>query len=394
MPPKRAKTVNGAVTTTKRIKGNPSSPSDSDSEVATKEQKKTTDLWTLPKQNGLDQEDELVIPKRYRTQKQQPMPKKKASALSSTTKATSITTTTAAATPKFQDSYTKPQQQPQATSVLRNAKSISSLENQENQILTTNSAEKTIAKPKDNGVGKIPIKTGLSMSYEQLEAAYHELNTKYKRLKQLKETDAEKNLEDYRAKLEEANCSAENYRTRIEPQLESALRTQEKLRDNNEVLNAKVRTLQRQLREYEEKIRQRELEDKAKAKTASLESILASPEVTPTSTGVMSTIKMYENLSGLKVIPQDIYPLSSSRNTLPKVWDCEHSGPHGTLCFTLTYDYEKKCVSYEPHLDATRDEKLMQVLPEYLTTDIEFDQEFESKFFWRILNFNHEDSKV
>lgn len=47
-----------------------------------------------------------------------------------------------------------------------------------------------------------------------------ELNVKYKRLKQLKVTDAEKNLEDYRAKLEEATRSAENYRAQIEPQLE------------------------------------------------------------------------------------------------------------------------------------------------------------------------------
>lgn len=90
-----------------------------------------------------------------------------------------------------------------------------------------------------------------------------------------------------------------------------------------------VRTLQRQVREYDEKNRQREQEDRIKAKTASMESILASPDVTPTSAAKASTINMYENLSGLKILPQDIHP-QSSKEKLPTTWDCEHSGPRGS----------------------------------------------------------------
>jgi hypothetical protein len=48
-------------------------------------------------------------------------------------------------------------------------------------------------------------------------------------------------------------------------------------------------------------------------------------------------------------------------------------------------------VTYVPKIDRKRDEKLLKNLPDYLTDEIEFDREFESKFFWRILNFNNDD---
>jgi hypothetical protein len=89
-----------------------------------------------------------------------------------------------------------------------------------------------------------------------------------------------------------------------------------------------VRTLQRQVREYEEKNRLREQEERLKAKTASMESILASPDVTLPSTANASTINLYENLSGLKILPRDVHT-QSSKEKLPTTWDCEHSGPRG-----------------------------------------------------------------
>lgn len=58
-----------------------------------------------------------------------------------------------------------------------------------------------------------------------------------------------------------------------------------------------------------------------------MELILASPDVTPTSAAKASTINMYENLSGLKILPRDIQP---SKEKLPTTWDCEHSGPRGS----------------------------------------------------------------
>ncbi|KAF8982435.1 hypothetical protein BGZ46_001274 [Entomortierella lignicola] len=256
---------------------------------------------------------------------------------------------------------------------------------------SSNDSNSTIAsKTKDDKKASLkPSKATSSMSPEQLAAAYEELNAKYKRLKQLRETEAEKNLNECLAKLEESTRSAENYRAQTEPQLESGLRIQEKLRASNEELNANVRLLQRKVRDYEEKIRKREQEDKAKEKIVSMESVLASPDVTPSSAGALSTIKMIENLSGFKTIARDIFP-RSSKDTIPKVWDCEHSGPRGTLRFTLTYDYTTNKVSYCPILDRKKDEELIRLLPDYLTDELEFNREFESKFFWRVLNFNHE----
>ncbi|KAG0280952.1 hypothetical protein BGZ95_007806 [Linnemannia exigua] len=229
-----------------------------------------------------------------------------------------------------------------------------------------------------------------SMSLEELTTALEELKDKYRRLQQLRETDAERNLTECRAQLEENILSAANYRAKIEPQLESALRANEKLRENNEIANAKVRTLQRQVRDHEDTLKQRDQEEKIRAKTASMEAVLASPDVTPHTASAISSIKMYENLSGFKLVPRDIFP-RSNKDKIPAVWDCEHSGPRGTLRFTLTYNYTTNIVTYVPNIDPKRDEKLLKNLPDYLMDEIEFDRESESKFFWRILNFNNED---
>jgi len=60
------------------------------------------------------------------------------------------------------------------------------------------------------------------------------------------------------------------------------------------------------------------------------------------------------------------------------------------LRFTLTYSTKSTLVTYSPIIDSKRDAELLKVLPNYLTVDIEFEKEYESKFFWRILNFNNE----
>ncbi|KAG0315030.1 hypothetical protein BGZ97_008719 [Linnemannia gamsii] len=270
------------------------------------------------------------------------------------------------------------------SSSMLKARKDTSFENQEN--IDTR-------RPRDDGSKptKKPMRqTPSAMSHEQLAAALDELKDKHRRLQQLRETDAERNLAECRAQLDETIRSAANYRAKIEPQLESALRVNEKLRENNEIANAKVRTLQRQVRDHEDTLKQRDQEDKIKAKTASMESVLASPDVTPNTASAISTIKMYENLSGFKLVPRDIFP-RSNKEKIPAIWDCEHSGPRGTLRFTLTYNYSTSMVTYVPKIDRKRDEKLLKNLPDYLTDEIEFDREFESKFFWRILNFNNDD---
>jgi hypothetical protein len=63
--------------------------------------------------------------------------------------------------------------------------------------------------------------------------AFEELKDKYKRLQQLRETDAERNLSECRAQLEENIQSAANYRAKIEPQLECKLPTYLIFRDSS-----------------------------------------------------------------------------------------------------------------------------------------------------------------
>ncbi|KAF9365378.1 hypothetical protein BGX34_010200 [Mortierella sp. NVP85] len=411
MPPKR--TTATVDTAPKRIKAlSYDSNDDNDEQPTGRPSRKAAQKEVRYQEVNIDdyEDDDEPLVRNYK----QPRPKPKKKGLSSTVKA--------ASEPKV----VKSKQQPNTTTDLTKAPSASlakapstsskaptaslikptsalppssilktkanwNQENQENKAITSNSNSGS-NKTTDSGKGMKKPASVPSMSADQLSAALEDLKLKYKRLQQLRMTDAEKNLEDCRTKLEEATHSAENYRAQIEPQLESALRNQEKLRENNEILNAKVRTLQRQVREYEEKNRLREQEERLKAKTASMESILASPDATLPSTAKASTISLYENLSGLKILPRDVHT-QSSKEKQPTTWDCEHSGPRGTLRFSLTYDNKSNKVSYTPYIDEKRDKELLEHLPDYLTDEIEFERQFEARFFWRMLSFNNDDAR-
>ncbi|KAG0365059.1 hypothetical protein BC939DRAFT_445021 [Gamsiella multidivaricata] len=383
MLPKRANPAGKPALSVKRVKAASYGNSDSDSEDTYRPQKKTLAKMDLPNMDDAANEEEESLIRHYSTKQPQAKSKKKISP-EYPTAASEL-----ALTKSQQQQRKQPKSAPPAA-LSRQSSALKSKASHDNQENVESPYSTFVSSTKSKGIGKESARTTSSMTAEQLVVALDELNVKYKRLKQLRMTEAEKNLEDCRAKLEEATRSAENYRAQMELQLESALRTQEKLRDNSEVMNAKVRTLQRQVRDCEGKLRQHEQEDRVRAKTASMQSVLASPDVTPNTAATVSTIKMYENLSGFKLVPRDIFP-GSSKNKLPTIWDCEQTGPRGTLHFTLTYDYENNLVSYSPSIDEKRDEKLLKSLPDYLTDDIEFERQFESKFFWRMLNFNNED---
>ncbi|KAG0230339.1 hypothetical protein BGW41_002559 [Actinomortierella wolfii] len=243
-------------------------------------------------------------------------------------------------------------------------------ENQENRDQATPVPEEHI--PKKNKSQRAPN----SMSLEQLQAAYDDLKEQYNHLQSLRTTEAERHMEEYRVKLQAANRTLEQYKSKVEPQLE-------------------VRSLQHQLRDYEAKEKQRAKEDRARERTLSMEKLLASPDVNRQSASLVKTMAMYQNLTGLKVTPCNEHlwgtPSPSYPNeTHPETWECEHTGPLGTLRFSLSYDTKTDLVTYTPSIDPDKDARLIQSLPEYMTVEIEFERQFESKLFWRILNYNHD----
>ncbi|KAF9326621.1 hypothetical protein BG006_009972 [Podila minutissima] len=212
---------------------------------------------------------------------------------------------------------------------------------------------------------KRPPRTPPVMTNEQLTAALEEVEAKYNHLKKLRMTDAESHLEDYRQKLEEATTSAEQYRTQTEQLLT-------------------FRTLEQQVREHERKEKARTQEDKKRARTTDMESVLASPGVTPNMAAHARTIHMYEDITGIKITPR-----LDSRSSPNAIWDLEHTGNFGTLHFSLTYNTDET-VEYKPYLQKDKDAKLIKSLPEYMTDEITFDKSYESKFFWRLMNYNHD----
>ncbi|KAF9966152.1 hypothetical protein BGZ70_003151 [Mortierella alpina] len=357
--------------------------SDSEPE-APRSSKMALALKDLP---DLDDSDDEPLVRRMKSQQPRPKPARRGVP---TTSASGTKAASAKPQPQQQQPQQQQQQQQQQSAVLKSKRGKgSTMENQENASVELSKASKISAvTAKDDGKsGKKNPRTASSMTPEQLAAAYEDLSAKYKHLKQLRVTEAERLLDEYRAKLEEATQSAENYRAQMEPQLESALRNQEKLRDKAEILNAQVRTLQRQLRDCEEKFRQQyEQEQKAKAKNSALKSTSALEDTTPS--GPANSIKELEDRTCFKFVPRDAHP-RSNKEKRPNVWDCENIGYHGTLRFSLTYDLTCDKVTYTPRIEEKRDAKLLRHLPDYLTEEIEFQSQFESKLFENMLAFNN-----
>lgn len=83
------------------------------------------------------------------------------------------------------------------------------------------------------------------------------------------------------------------------------------------------------------------------------------------------------------------YQIQASCNYVPQfliLFFC----PPLALCFTLTYNHAEESIQYNPYLQKDKDAKLIKSLPEYLTDEITFNKNYESKFFWRLINYNHE----
>ncbi|KAG0056102.1 hypothetical protein BGZ83_006363 [Gryganskiella cystojenkinii] len=136
------------------------------------------------------------------------------------------------------------------------------------------------------------------MTKEEIAIALEDLQKKYKKLKYLRHTEAESHLDEYKSKLDEMTLSTENYRAQMEPQFNAALRSEILLRDTNEILNAKVRTLQRDLRDARDNLKQVEKDAKTRAKDASLNSVLTNPNLDQDSAMDASTVHLFEDMSG------------------------------------------------------------------------------------------------
>jgi hypothetical protein len=53
---------------------------------------------------------------------------------------------------------------------------------------------------------------------------------------------------------------------------------------------------------------------------------------------------------------------------------------------TSAKDYSEGEFTYSPQIDQSRDQALLEVLPDYLAEDIEFSREHASRFYQRITN--------
>ncbi|TDZ27986.1 Monopolin complex subunit pcs1 [Colletotrichum trifolii] len=79
------------------------------------------------------------------------------------------------------------------------------------------------------------------------------------------------------------------------------------------------------------------------------------------------------------------------RDPAAQVFDCIQTGRNGTLHFKLEVEkentgdnYEEAHFTYKPQLDPSRDRDLMDLLPDFLTEEIEFARPHAAKFYSRV----------
>ena len=72
-----------------------------------------------------------------------------------------------------------------------------------------------------------------------------------------------------------------------------------------------------------------------------------------------------------------------------RVYDCIQTGKNGTLHFKLTTPVtmvnDEDEITFTPHLDPERDEKILSLLPEYLTEEITFARQNATRFYLKLL---------
>ncbi|PSR78022.1 chromosome segregation protein Csm1/Pcs1-domain-containing protein [Coniella lustricola] len=250
----------------------------------------------------------------------------------------------------------------------------------------------------------------LTRKYEALEARYRDL-------KNLAVTEAERTFDRLKKTSEEKTQSANKLIASLKEDLEAQKKLAKegaKSQQQLEASEAKVETLQTQVAELstwlddskkEIKVLTVKLSAARTAETAANAQAQAAGVRMPGSAmkpGVMAargldggalqaaqTAKMKENLysdlTGLVVA-------SIKRDGPEDVYDCVQTGRNGTLHFKLAIpneatdeEPEGSEFMYKPQLDERRDRELIDLLPDYLTDEITFQRPQAAKFYVRVL---------
>ncbi|KAF6841914.1 chromosome segregation protein [Colletotrichum plurivorum] len=253
----------------------------------------------------------------------------------------------------------------------------------------------------DSDAGEVQLRRRLG----EMTRKYESLELKYRDLRDVGITAAERNFDNLRKETEGRARAA----TELIASLKADLATQRILakegQQNKKKLDeaeTKVTELTVSLSEAKQEIKSlstklaasRSAEAAATAKmpkvpgSAVKGGTAASRAISTATSDAMQTAQFKEDLYGdltgliVRVVKRD---------PSGQVFDCIQTGRNGTLHFKLEVEtessgdsYEEAHFTYKPQLDENRDHDLIDLLPDFLTEEIEFSRPHAAKFYSRV----------
>ncbi|KAI8961598.1 chromosome segregation protein Csm1/Pcs1-domain-containing protein [Daldinia sp. FL1419] len=241
----------------------------------------------------------------------------------------------------------------------------------------------------------------LSRKYENLEA-------KYRDLREIGVKEAERNYDRLKKQTEErantANQLIDTLKAQLSAQTELAKEAQ-RLRQQLEASQSKVEQLQNKVNDTNTSLVEAKTEIKTlTTKLAAARSAEAAVPKIPGSaikgsSANKSLIANAEAAAQVAQMKEDLYGdltglivRGVKREENGETYDCIQTGRNGTLHFKLvvggeelTEKLDEPQFVYMPQLDPSRDQELIEILPDYLVEEITFPQSHAARFYARVM---------
>ncbi|KAI9595807.1 hypothetical protein BDF19DRAFT_440115 [Syncephalis fuscata] len=190
-------------------------------------------------------------------------------------------------------------------------------------------------------------KPWLSMNIEELRQSYTKLHSRHHKLRELRETEAEKLLQRYKKSME-AEMTA----------MSDQLKLLQEENQHLQQLKEELKSAKEREQDYIDQLEQ-----------------LQSSEL----------LELYSKLTGAVITRQ------TTEDPRDIVFDFVHEGRNGVIQYRLIFSLEDEDIEFMPTMDAESDPEMWSRLPEFMREPLLFNQEELSMFFWRVSNhLNHQ----
>lgn len=193
--------------------------------------------------------------------------------------------------------------------------------------------------------------------------SFKELEQKFHRLKNLRETEVEKAFREYREAAEKRDKAHGKMLQELSDRMDQEVQRATANNDagNSEELSEEIESLQSELEEANNEIRR-------------LQAKLAQSSNTGDSE---KSLYLCSDLSGLT-----IQKVETTEEGL--VYDCLQNGRFGVLHYTLTDPQDENAdeITYTPQADNSED--ILSQLPDYFLEPLSFSREAAAQFYWKI----------